>query len=58
MIECYFKDCPKHCIHFCPDEGPFCNEDECTAGKDDLVVYHKKRIEDLAKWEVKYEPNN
>lgn len=29
-IECYDDKCPKHAIHYDPDGGPFCDEEECV----------------------------
>ena len=56
--ECYFGECPKHSIHEFPNDGPFCYEVECTAEKGELIMYNKKRIEDLVKWKAEHEPNN
>lgn len=44
MIECYYAECPNHCVHG-PDanDGPFCDNLECTATDEQLAAYKVQR---------------
>jgi len=41
-IECYYGKCKYHA-----DDGPFCDEEDCRATKEELEVYGKSRAEYL-----------
>jgi len=47
MIECYFKWCKHHCFNHYPDGGPFCNNMECTASKEEIIKFTKMRKEEM-----------
>ena len=45
-IECYYDRCPNHEANHLPQEklnGPFCNNDECTATPEALDEYARQR---------------
>lgn len=52
MIECYFKWCKHHCFNCCPDEGPFCNNQECNANEEQIIEFTKLRDEELKSYET------
>jgi hypothetical protein len=39
MIECYYKECPNHEIHFDNELGPFCSLNKCIASETELKEY-------------------
>ena len=46
MIECYFSQCPNHEFNHVPPEhanGPFCNNNECTASSADMQRWAEER---------------
>jgi len=51
-IECYHNSCKYHSCNFIKDDGPFCDEDDCKATKEELAQYDKEREEYLKKYTV------
>ncbi len=51
MIECYYNDCPHHEAHVIDDNGPFCNQDDCTATEAERAKYEARRVEALNQWQ-------
>jgi len=47
MIECYYKWCKNHCYHHNGDEGPFCNNNECTATNEQIVEFRALRAKEF-----------
>lgn len=48
-IECYYTECPLHSCHEPGQEGPFCDEAECSATEEQIKRYEKERQEYLKK---------
>lgn len=58
-IECYYGECKHHGIHFDPEDGPFCYEDDCLASQKELQqfevirqAYLEKVYERKEKWQT------
>lgn len=61
MIECYFSQCPNHEVNHLPEDrinGPFCNNDVCTAASADMQRWAEERRRDLYKKGVKNAETN
>lgn len=46
-IECYYATCPNHSIHTDPEDGPYCNLNQCTATKEEGDKYEVDRQKQL-----------
>ena len=47
MIECYYKTCPNHSFHVCPNEGPFCENDKCLRTEEEINMLAAERRKEL-----------
>lgn len=47
MVECYYKSCPRHSYHVCPDEGPFCEDSVCSRTEEELYYLAAERVKEL-----------
>ena len=43
-IECYDTDCPFHSCHHQPDDGPFCDEEDCQFSNCDATDKAKELL--------------
>lgn len=55
-IECYYATCPNHSIHTDPDDGPYCNLNQCTATKEEGDKYEVDRQKQLEAYKAKIQP--